>query len=242
MIWDWPTRLFHWSFAGGILAAAFIALALGEHHTLFPYHAILGLTLALILALRLVWGVIGTRHARFRDFAFGPRAVLAYAASLLGRAPQRHSGHNPGSAWVIFALLAVAAVIITTGVMLGRGFEAAKEIHETAVWVMLALAAVHVLGVAFHTLRYRENITASMVHGRKDAPAEHGIPSAKPITAIVAAVLVAAWTLSLVTGFDPARATTTIPGVGVTLRLAESPEREPDRRPENRADRHDDDD
>lgn len=61
LIWDLPTRLFHWLFAGGFRAAVFIAIVIGEDGALFPYHAIIGLTIALMVILRLAWGVAGTR-------------------------------------------------------------------------------------------------------------------------------------------------------------------------------------
>ena len=75
LVWDIPTRLFHWLFAGGFIAAAVIALGQSDDSPLFPYHGIIGLALGLMLVLRVLWGIVGTRHARFGSFAFGPRAV-----------------------------------------------------------------------------------------------------------------------------------------------------------------------
>ena len=75
LVWDIPTRLFHWLFAGGFIAAAVIALGQGDDSPLFPYHGMIGLALGLLLVLRVVWGFVGSRHARFGSFAFGPRAV-----------------------------------------------------------------------------------------------------------------------------------------------------------------------
>lgn len=65
LIWDLPTRLFHWLFAVGFLIAFGIAQFGDEHDPFFPYHAIIGVILAAMLLFRLIWGVIGTRHARF---------------------------------------------------------------------------------------------------------------------------------------------------------------------------------
>ena len=83
LIWDLPTRVFHWLLSGGFIAAAVIALALGEHSPLFPYHAIIGLTIALMVCLRVIWGIAGTRYARFGTFIFGPAAVIEYMKGTL---------------------------------------------------------------------------------------------------------------------------------------------------------------
>jgi hypothetical protein len=64
LVWDLPVRLFHWLFAGGFIAAAIIALVLGDDSLLFPFHAIIGLVLVFLVVLRVIWGFIGSRYAR----------------------------------------------------------------------------------------------------------------------------------------------------------------------------------
>lgn len=221
LIWDLPTRLFHWLLAAGFAGAAFIALVLGEHSALFPYHAILGLTLTLMVAMRLVWGVAGTRYARFGSFAFGPGAVAAYAKSTLFGGGTRHVGHNPGSAWAIFAMLALVIALGVTGVLMGMGVKGWKDAHELCAYALVGVAVVHVLGVAFHTLRHRENITASMIHGRKDADPASAIASARPLAAIVFLLITGAWVVGLVRNYDPATQRTTVPLWGAALQLGE---------------------
>lgn len=76
LVWDLPTRLFHWIFAFGFAIAAVIALGLGDDSPAFPLHALIGLVLGMAIALRVMWGFVGSRHARFASFAFGPSAVL----------------------------------------------------------------------------------------------------------------------------------------------------------------------
>jgi len=222
LIWDLPTRLFHWLFALGFLAAAFIALALGEHSALFPYHALIGLTLAAMLLLRVIWGFVGSRHARFRDFVFPPAAVLGYFRDALARRDARSVGHNPASSYAIFAMLAIVAALAITGVMLGLGLEQAKEAHELLAYAMLAVVALHVLGVALHTLRHRENITASMIHGRKHADPALAIPSAHPLAAGLFLLLTSLWAGGLLRNFDAAAGTTTLPGTSISLQLSEA--------------------
>lgn len=185
LVWDLPTRLFHWLFAAGFLAAAFIAMALDDDGPLFPYHAIIGLTLAAMVLLRVVWGLVGTRYARFGSFLFGPRSVIEHAiGALTGKGP-RHVGHNPGSAYAILAMLAMMLGLAATGYLMARGNESVKELHEVLAYAMLAVVGVHVLGVVIHTIRRRENVAAAMIHGRKTAEADAGIRSPQPAAAAV---------------------------------------------------------
>ena len=134
----------------------------------------------------------------------------------------RHIGHNPGSSVAIFALLALVLALAVTGFMMGRGNEAVKEVHEILAWTTVGVVVVHVMGVAFHTIRHRENITASMIHGRKRAEASNAITSSKPIVAALFLIIAGGWAVGLVRNYDPATQTTTLPLFGTALRLGEN--------------------
>ncbi|MCW5755329.1 MAG: cytochrome b/b6 domain-containing protein [Phycisphaeraceae bacterium] len=222
LIWDLPTRIFHWLLSAGFLAAAGIALVLGDDHQIFPYHAIIGLTLAFMVCLRVVWGIVGTRYARFSTFAYRPGSVIVYMKHTLLGGGKRYMGHNPGSAVAIYLLLAHVLAMAITGVMLGQGIEQVKELHELLAWVMLAVVFVHILGVAVHTIRHRENLTASMIHGKKLGESSDAIASAKPIVAIFFLLLVGAWVGVLVRNYNPATQVTTLPFIGTALQLGEN--------------------
>ncbi len=222
LIWDLPTRLFHMLLSAGFIAAAVIAPLLGEDSTLFPYHSIIGLTSGLMVLLRVVWGVGGSRYARFGTFVFGPGAVIAYMKGVLSRDGKRYLGHNPGSAYAIFAMLGLVLAMGVTGIMLGLGNESVKEIHEILSYVTVGVVIAHILGVALHTIRHRENIIASMIHGKKDAEPSDGIRSARPIVAIVFVAIAGTWAFGLVRNFDAATQTTTLPLIGTTLRMGEA--------------------
>ena len=98
LVWDLPVRLFHWllvlCFAGAWLTAE------SEHWRLV--HVTLGYTMAALVAFRIVWGLLGTRYARFSSFVRGPSAVLAYLRSLSGPKPEHHTGHNPAGACLLY--------------------------------------------------------------------------------------------------------------------------------------------
>lgn len=222
LVWDMPTRVFHWLLAIGFVGAASISMLLDDDGPLFPYHAMIGLTLTLMVGMRVIWGLVGTRYARFGSFAFGPRAVFAYIKSTLLGGGARHIGHNPGSAYAIFAMLLLLAALGVTGFMLGRGNEGVKEIHELCANVMLGVVGIHILGVAIHTMRHRENITASMIHGKKAAEPADAIPSARPIFGVVFLAITAAWAMGIVRTYDPATKSTTLPVIGTVLQLGEA--------------------
>lgn len=232
LIWDLPTRLFHWIFVFGFAFAAFGGLVLGEHHPLFPYHAITGLTLGLLVILRIMWGFIGPRYARFGSFLYSPAAVISYFKGALTRSDQRHIGHNPGSAYAIFLMLILLLVIVVTGVMMGLRIRGIKEFHELATYALLAVAVVHMLGVLFHTLRHRENITASMIHGLKAAPPEAGISSARPLAAFIALVLAALLAVGLARNLDTSTMVTRVPLLGTALKIGDAPRNDSRRRAE----------
>jgi cytochrome b len=222
LIWDLPTRLFHWLLSGGFIAAAVISLALGEDSPLFPYHAIIGLTIALMVCLRVIWGLAGTRYAKFGTFIFGPAAVFEYMKGTLVGGGKRYIGHNPGSALAIFALLGLVLAMAVTGIMMGQGNESVKDLHEILAWVTVGFVVAHVLGVALHTIRHRENITLSMIHGKKHAEPSDAITSAKPIIAVIFLVIAGAWAVGLIRNYNPATQTTTLPLFGTVLQLGEN--------------------
>lgn len=183
LVWDLPTRAFHW-----LLALSFAgAFATAESERLRDVHVILGYTMLGLVAFRLLWGLIGTRYARFSSFTFGPRSVLAYLKSLVTRSPQHHIGHNPAGSWAVYALLALIVLAGATGYAAyndigGRWLE---EAHEAAANTLLAVVLVHVAGVLVSSLLHRENLVRSMVNGYKAGHPGAGIRYKHRIVAAV---------------------------------------------------------
>lgn len=104
-VWDIFVRVFHWTL---VLTVAGMYLT-GEH--LNGVHVRLGYLLVLLVGSRIVWGIIGTRHARFVDFVYGPTAVMVYLKSLLTGNPVHYRGHNPAGGWMVVVML--IALLIT---------------------------------------------------------------------------------------------------------------------------------
>ncbi|MEW6707067.1 MAG: cytochrome b/b6 domain-containing protein [Pseudomonadota bacterium] len=188
-VWDAPVRVFHWlmvaSFAGAWLTA--------ESERWRLVHVSLGYTMAGLVVFRLLWGLVGTRHAQFGDFVRGPRAVLRYLRSLLSGRPEHHVGHNPAGGWAILALLGLAALTTAFGWATYNeiGGEWLEEAHEAAATLMLLVVGLHVAGVAVGSLVHRENLVRAMVTGRKqgDPGQDNGSPWRAMAVLLLAAVL-----------------------------------------------------
>lgn len=166
-VWDPLVRIGHW------LLVLSVVLAWLTRHRAGPWHEWLGYASLAVLAVRLLWGWLGTRYARFAEFLRGPRATLSYARAMVhGREP-RHLGHNPLGAWMIVALIAVVALVGFTGWLYTTdrywGVEWVESLHNALSNVLLALIGLHVAGVLYASWRHRENLVGAMLHGRKRA-------------------------------------------------------------------------
>ncbi|WP_342116753.1 cytochrome b/b6 domain-containing protein [Pseudoduganella sp. OTU4001] len=172
-VWDAPTRVLHWlmvlCFAGAYLTS--------EGRIWRALHVTFGYTMAGLLVFRVIWGIIGTRYARFTNFVRAPAAAWAYLRSLLTRHPQHFAGHNPAGGLAIIALLATGAAVTLSGwvALQESSKDLWEDVHETFANLMLALVLLHVAAVVFSSWLHHENLVASMIHGRKAGPAGTGI-------------------------------------------------------------------
>lgn len=170
-VWDPLVRITHWTFAIGC-AAAFLT---EEQRSL---HKLVGYAVLAALAVRLIWGFIGTRHARFSSFVRSPRVVLDYVAAMIRGSEPYYEGHNPLGAVMILALLSLLSVVTVSGWMMTLdafwGEDWVEDLHETSADLLLWLVPLHVAGVIFASLRHRENLVKAMITGRKPIPREHG--------------------------------------------------------------------
>ena len=173
LVWDIPTRVFHWLLVGSFIGAFITA----ESETFRDVHVALGYLVLALIGFRVVWGVIGTRYARFSAFAFGPSRVVAYLKSLLSGSPQHYLGHNPAGSWVIYGLLLLGVLAGATGYATYEeiGGEWFEELHEAVSHGMLVLVGVHVAGVVVSSLLHRENLVKSMIDGYKQGEAGQGV-------------------------------------------------------------------
>jgi len=173
LVWDVPTRVFHWlmvlSFAGAFLTA--------ESERNRDVHVALGYILLGLLAFRLLWGFLGTNYAKFASFMFGPGEVLSYLKSLVNREPVHYVGHNPAGSVAIWMLLILGVASSVSGVLVYEdiGGDELVELHDLVSYAMLFVVVGHILGVLVGSLMHRENLVRAMITGFKSDGQNEGI-------------------------------------------------------------------
>jgi cytochrome b len=179
-IWDPLVRYGHW-----VLAVAFLIAYLTEDD-LLTIHVWAGYVVGIVILVRIVWGLIGTKHARFSDFLYSPRESLAYFFDTLRGRAKRHLGHSPTGAPMVFALLVSLALTTGSGLVVYAydkhagplaGMIAAdvsesvedfwEETHEVLANLTLLLVVLHIAGVGLASFSHKENLVRAMVTGKK---------------------------------------------------------------------------
>lgn len=173
LIWDAPTRVFHWlqviCFTGAYLTS--------ESERNRDIHVAFGYILLGLIVFRLLWGFAGTRYARFSSFLFRPGEIIAYLFSLFKGKPRHYLGHNPAGSVSVWLLLSIGLFICVTGVMALQddASELVVTMHGVATKVMLAVILLHIVGVLVSSVLHHENLVRSMVTGFKPAETDEGI-------------------------------------------------------------------
>lgn len=190
-VWDLFVRVFHWSVAAGFFIAYF------TEDDFMLLHVWTGYVVGALVVMRVVWGFIGPKHARFSDFIYSPFTVWRYLAALAAFRAKRHLGHSPAGGAMTAALLLMLAVVVWTGLNLyvieyGSGpllrlsisspavprailarqdgsddDDYWEELHEVLSHLLLFLVILHIGGVALASRAYRENLTRGMISGLK---------------------------------------------------------------------------
>ncbi|AAN57448.1 cytochrome b/b6 domain-containing protein [Shewanella oneidensis MR-1] len=180
-VWDPLIRIFHWSLVGFFTLAY---LTEGEDEWM-NIHSYAGYSILTLLVFRLLWGVIGTHHARFNHFITRPSIAWTYLKQLFSGNAKDYIGHNPAGALMIIALITSIAVAGFSGMALyatdsqgplATSFFATwpegalKEVHEFFANFSLFLIATHIGGVIVSSLLHKENLIRAMVTGKKQRP------------------------------------------------------------------------
>jgi len=183
LIWDWPVRIGHWLLVGAF-ALAWIT---GDSEEWRLVHAFAGGTVVGVVLFRLLWGFVGTRHARFASFVRGPQAVFDYVLGLLRGAESNDAGHNAAGGWAIVALLGLGLLSGASGWLVYQdiGSEWLEEVHEALGTGMLAVAALHLAGVIVSSLAHRENLVWAMFTGCKQGQAEDAIAGTRLLVVLL---------------------------------------------------------
>ena len=211
-VWDFPTRLFHWSLVALI---AFCWWSAEEEH--LDWHLWSGYAVLFALLFRLLWGLIGSSTARFASFIRGPARVLDY---LRNPGEWRVAGHSPLGALSVVALLGVVGLIVATGLVLfdDDGFvsgplaslasedvsDEAEDLHELLFNLLLGLIGLHLAAILYYRLAHRKRLVRAMITGKGDYPSGTPPMTAAPaVRAITCALIAAIITYWIIVGAPP---------------------------------------
>ncbi len=179
-VWDILVRSFHW-----LLLICFIAAYITSQAGMQQTHIFIGYFICLLLIIRITWGFIGSKHARFADFVALPSNVWNYLKASFKNNPPHYLGHNPAGGWMVIALITALLVMSASGVILVAVIEFEgpllnilsgmsdrwaylyEELHRQVLDILWILIAGHLIGVAVASFQHRENLLLAMIHGYK---------------------------------------------------------------------------
>jgi len=180
LIWDIPTRLFHWLLVISIVAQYATAKWLDNA---VQWHFYIGYFALFLVTFRILWGFVGTRYARFSQFVTGPKSVLVYLKSLFNKHAPPSEGHNPLGGWFVVVMLilvsvqAVSGLFMTDDIFLDGPYrhlateaftDIMSSIHHIAFDILLYVICLHISAIVFYALYKKQRLVPAMVHGRKD--------------------------------------------------------------------------
>lgn len=184
-VWDLPVRLFHWVLVV-LIAVSIITQEIGGNA--MDWHFRSGYAVLALIAFRLVWGLVGTRYARFSDFIHGPTAIIAYFRGKSSESTERFHGHNPVGSLSVFALLGVILIQAVSGLFANDDIASegplvkfiSKDLSdqftwfhtEVSAWVVYFLIGLHILAIAYYYAGKKQNLVTPMITGDKTVDAD----------------------------------------------------------------------
>ncbi len=220
LIWDLPTRIFHWLFVLAVMGAFLIAQITEKESPQFYFHVIFGVLAGLLIIWRFFWGFIGSKHIRWDQFFFKPAEIFNYFLDSLRGKGRYYVGHNPGGAFISFVLIILTVFIIITG-MASATDEIFEELHENLPFLLMGLIGLHVIGVLIASQKHQVNYILAMFTGKKKAGGEDQIESSFFISTIIMLVLVFSAWFYFIAGFDREKAIFIAPGTQWKFQVGE---------------------
>jgi cytochrome b len=184
-VWDLPIRLFHWVLVV-LITVSIITQAIGGNA--MEWHFRSGYAVLALIAFRLIWGLVGTRYARFSDFIHGPSSILAYLRGDNDRSYKTYHGHNPIGSLSVFALLGVILVQAVSGLFANDDIAAegplvkfvSEELSDSFTWfhtevsafVVYFLIGLHIAAIIYYYFGKKRNLVKPMITGDKEVDAD----------------------------------------------------------------------
>ncbi|MGZ3772703.1 MAG: cytochrome b/b6 domain-containing protein [Pseudobdellovibrionaceae bacterium] len=222
LVYDWPTRIFHFLFSGLFLLSFVIGKTVDDDSVIFTYHMLSGLLLGGLVLWRIIWGIVGSKYARFSSFVFKPLELKEYFFGILSGSKKRWAGHNPASSWAAITMFVLGLGLAVTGYLMTSGNkEAFEDIHEFMANTFIVVVIMHLAGIALHSIRFRDTIALSMVDGKKEITEDiSSISSSRHFAGLLLMALALSAGLYLFKNFDSQNKT--LHFFGQTLELGEN--------------------
>jgi cytochrome b len=168
-VYDLPTRLFHWLFSLSFIAAFSIAKLGDDESIYYSLHMILGFFMTYLVVMRIAWGLFGSEHSLFKSMPLKINELLQYFKNFFKNSNNTHLGHNPASSWVLIIMSLLTILLAMSGVMMNLKIKKyiVEEFHEIFGNLFFLLSILHVAGIAFHSLKFKDKIALSMISGHK---------------------------------------------------------------------------
>ncbi len=193
-VWDLPIRLFHWSLVSLIV----LQWATAEDDVAYnmTWHMYGGYAILCLIAFRLLWGIVGSHHARFHTFIYSPKTTVSYFKTLFKREEGHYLGHNPLGAYSVFALLLLVFIQAVTGLFAddeifttgpfaswvsGDTSELMTKLHHLNFDILMIFVGLHLAAIAFYAVFKRDNLARAMVTGKKWVKEEVTSPNHAPL-------------------------------------------------------------
>ena len=165
-LWDPLVRLFHVSLAFVFIGNYFFNESGGDWHTWLGYYAMAW------LAVRIVWGFVGPRSARWADFWPTGSRLRKHLRSLIARQPDHRLGHSPLGALVMVVMMSLMVTLGLTGWMMQEvdalwGADWPLQIHETAANTLGGVVILHITAAIYESFQVRDNLPLSMITGQR---------------------------------------------------------------------------
>jgi len=204
-VYDLPTRMFHWLFAGLFVFAFAIAKIIDDDSPSYSYHMLAGIFMLFLVVLRAFWGVVGGHYAKFSSFKLSPSDLVQYFASLLSSKGKRYLGHNPASSFAAIGMFIFTIALAVTGILMSKGInkDFFEEVHEICASGFVITVIIHIIGVIFHQTQHKDGIIYSMINGSKSGAENlQGITSNHNLVATIFLGLVISFAIYLSQNYD----------------------------------------
>lgn len=226
-VYDLPMRIFHILFGLTFVSAFGIAKFVDDESLLFTYHMLIGMVMVVMVLMRIIWGFVGSKYARFQSFRLNPKELIEYMKAVFAGGAKRVYGHNVASSYAAIVMFICSLGLGTSGILMSLRINKHffEEIHEVLSHLFLVAVIAHIAGVVFHHLLHQDGLLMSMFNGKKneiEGEVTSQIINNRPFIAILFIVLTLSSSFYINSQYNTS--TQTIQLLGKQIRLGEAEE------------------